>query len=236
MHTLKSLLFRNHEVFYRNSSHALPETHADMILCVTKSRAVPKQRSLPDQKVTLMKSPLPDLWREVPVTPYQLECEPPPPPSRWSHTKHKESINTDQLNNNSNKLALTSHSLLDTEVKCEDISFPESPVRWIRHWAESVLPTLDWLPLQLMVMRWEDVWLWNRINLSWTTPRPAYSNCQRHSGHVCEDLIEVAVMSDAPLSHQASSMLLTEPLHTRLLVLLPMESNLSDKIRPIICV
>lgn len=117
-----------------------------------------------------------------------------------THQTIRESTKTEQLNNNSNNLALTSHSLLDTEVKCEDISFPESPVRWISHWAESVLPTLDWFPLQPMVMCWEDVWLWNRINLSWTTPRPAYSNCQRHSGHVREDLMEVAVMSDAPIS------------------------------------
>lgn len=61
MYTLKSLLFRSHEVIYRNSFHALPETHAGTNLCVTKSRAVPKQRSFPEKKVTLMKSPLPDL-------------------------------------------------------------------------------------------------------------------------------------------------------------------------------
>lgn len=61
MYTLKSLLFRSHEVFYRNSFHALPETHAGMNSCVTKSRVVPKQQSLPEKKVTLMKSPLPDL-------------------------------------------------------------------------------------------------------------------------------------------------------------------------------
>lgn len=36
MYMPKSLLFRSHEVFYRNSFYALPKTHVGMNLCHKK--------------------------------------------------------------------------------------------------------------------------------------------------------------------------------------------------------
>lgn len=75
---------------------------------------------------------------------------------------------------------LTSQPFLYTVVRCERISLPESPRKWIILLAEWVVPAvLEWFAVHLIVMFWKDVWLCNRRNLSWTTSTPAYSNCQR---------------------------------------------------------
>lgn len=97
-------------------------------------------------------------------------------------------------NNLHSNNSLTSHSLMYIEIKCEVISVPKSPVRWTIHWAKSMFLTLECLPVQLTVTCWEDVWLWNRKNLSWTTLMLAYSNCKRHRGRVCEGLTVNAMM------------------------------------------
>lgn len=78
---------------------------------------------------------------------------------------------------------LTSKSLLETVVRCEIISLPESPRKWTVLLAELVVPAvLERFAVQLTVMCWKDVWLCNRRNLSWTTSTPAYSNYQRKTG------------------------------------------------------
>lgn len=76
--------------------------------------------------------------------------------------------------------SLTSQPFLDTVVRCETISLPESPRKWIILLAELAVPAvLEWFAVQLTVMCWKDVWLCNRKNLSWTTSTPAYPNYQR---------------------------------------------------------
>lgn len=81
--------------------------------------------------------------------------------------------------------SLTSQSFLDTVVRCETISLPESPRIWTILLAELVVPAVcDWFAVQLTVMCWKDVWLCNRRNLSWTTSTPAYPNYQRQKSFI----------------------------------------------------
>lgn len=69
--------------------------------------------------------------------------------------------------------SLTSECFLDTVTKCESISLPESPSKWIIWVAKSsVAAVLVWFSVQLRVMCWKDEWLCNRRNFSWTASTP----------------------------------------------------------------
>lgn len=137
------------------------------------------------------------------------------------------------------QLSLTSQPFWDIVIRCEPVSVPESPRRWILLLVESaVAAALEWFPVQLTVRCWKEVWLWNRRNLSWTTSRPAYSNWRRQKTFTFSQnrlftVVRHNKCSSLYKTYLVSILLLTKPLERSswlLPALFPAKFNLQSKV------